>query len=86
MDEYEVRFVRSAHRELESLPMVVLQRIFPQIEHLAQEPRPRGCRKLQGEENTWRIRIGDYRVIYTVDDKERQVDIMAVRHRNHAYR
>lgn len=50
------------------------------------QPRPDGCRKLVGSEDTFRIRIGDYRVIYTVDDENRDVVIETIRHRREAYR
>ena len=66
--------------------MGMVQRLFPAIESLACEPRPRGCRKVQGADNLWRIRIGDYRVLYTIDDQARIVDILAIRHRSDAYR
>ncbi len=56
------------------------------VEALAQNPRPLGCRRLRGFENLWRIRTGDYRVIYQVFDDEMVVDIVAVRHRSQAYR
>ena len=59
MDEYALRFARAARRELETLDMMMVQRLFPAIESLAREPRPRGCRKVQGADNLWRIRIGD---------------------------
>ena len=53
---------------------------------MAQDPRPRGCRKVQSFENLWRIRVGNYRVIYHVFDDDKVVDIVAVRHRNRAYK
>ncbi|MBI3075552.1 MAG: type II toxin-antitoxin system RelE/ParE family toxin [Deltaproteobacteria bacterium] len=56
------------------------------IEALAENPRPPGCRKITGSENDWRIRIGDYRVIYEIDEKERAVKIMRVRPRREVYR
>ena len=86
MNEYALRFARAAHRELEALDTAMVQRLFPPIERLAQEPRPRGCRKVQGADNLWRICIGDYRVLYTIDDRERIIDILAIRHRSDAYR
>ncbi len=63
----------------------VLGRVWSRIKALAAEPRPPGCRKLQGHESLWRIRVGDYRVIYAVYDDRRIVDIVAVRHRSKAY-
>jgi len=86
MSEYTITFAQSARKELERLSANVVSRVFPKIEALAQSPRPPGCRKLQGFENLWRIRIGDYRVIYQVFDEELVVDIVAVRHRSKAYR
>ena len=50
---------RAARKELEALNAVVVRRVFPRIEALAKEPRPKGCRKLRGEKNLWRIRVGD---------------------------
>jgi mRNA interferase RelE/StbE len=61
-------------------------RIFARIKGLGDELRPSGCRKLRGERNLWRLRVGDYRVIYTVDDRRHVVDVSAVRHRRDAYR
>jgi len=85
MADYSITFARSAGKELDALSNSLIQRIFPKIEALADEPRPSGCCKLQGFERLWRIRIGDYRVIYSVDDNLRIVDVIAVRHRRQAY-
>ncbi|MGC9997770.1 MAG: type II toxin-antitoxin system RelE/ParE family toxin [Terriglobia bacterium] len=84
--EYSVTFARSARKELEGLDRPLVDRIFPVIESLAQNPRPAKCKKLSGIQNRWRIRIGDYRVIYQISDDEKVVDIVAVRHRREAYR
>jgi mRNA interferase RelE/StbE len=86
MAEYGMTFARSARKELENLDAALVSRIFPKIKALAVEPRPAGCRKLQGEKQLWRIRIGDYRVIYAIDDQRQVVDVIAVRHRSAAYR
>ena len=85
MTDYNITFARSARKELENLDAYIVNRIFPKIEALAKEARPAGCRKLQGEKNLWRIRIGDYRVIYVHYEGEQRVDIIAVRHRSKAY-
>ena len=86
MHEYILTFARSARRELERLDTTVITRVLPRIEALVDEPRPSGCRKLRGSKNLWRIRIGDYCVIYEVDDAARAIDIVGVRHRREAYR
>ena len=84
--EYTVVFARSARRELERLEAGVAGRIISRVEALAEDPRPRGCVKLQGAADLWRIRIGDYRVIYSLNDDARLVDVRVVRHRSDAYR
>jgi mRNA interferase RelE/StbE len=86
MNDYSVTFARSARKELEALEIPYVERIVVRIEALMRDPRPRDCKKLQGEENLWRIRIGNYRVVYAIYDKKRVVDIIAVRHRRDIYR
>jgi mRNA interferase RelE/StbE len=85
VNEYEIQFSRSARKELESLTSEVVGRIFPKITALAGDPRPSECRKLVGAES-FRIRVGDYRVIYSIDDDSRIIDIRAIRHRREAYK
>lgn len=85
MSDYSIRFIRSARKELEALPSTLVQRIFGKIESLADNPRPTGCKKLKGGNELWRIRIGDYRVIYSIHENEVLVEIIAVRHRSDAY-
>jgi mRNA interferase RelE/StbE len=83
---YEVYIEKAAENDLKRLPTTSFQRIIPQIRTLAQNPRPSGCRKLTGSKNDWRIRVGDYRVLYEIDEKTRAVRIMRVRHRREVYR
>lgn len=85
MSDYTITFARSARKELEALDAAIINRILPKIEALAKEPRPAGCRKLQGEKSLWRIRVGDYRIVYAIYDEERLVDIVIIRHRSKAY-
>lgn len=86
MADYTVVFARSARKELESLPEPFSSRILARIESLAVTPRPSGVRKMEGAGDLWRLRVGDYRVIYEIDDRRRLIDISAVRHRKNAYR
>jgi len=67
-NRYSIAFARSASKELESLESTIVRRLVPRIRALAENPRPPGCKKLAGTANSWRIRIGDYRVVYRVDD------------------
>lgn len=86
MPDYSVTFARSARKELERLPSSIGRRILGRIEALTKGPRPPGIIKLQGSKNLWRMRVGDYRAIYNIDDDARTVDISAIRHRRDAYR
>jgi mRNA interferase RelE/StbE len=83
---YEVLIERTAERDLKSLPTALFSRIVPRIKALANNPRPAGCHKLAGSKNDWRIRIGDYRVVYEIDDARKRVKIFRVRHRREVYR
>ena len=85
MADYAITFARSARKELEALEQKQVERVFRRIEGLGKEPRPSGCKKLIGSKLLWRIRIGDYRIIYAVYDDRQVVDIVAVRHRKDVY-
>lgn len=82
---YTVNVKRSAQKEIRALDASAQARVIEAVRGLASDPRPAGCRKLVGAENRWRIRVGDYRVIYTIDDAVRVVEIIAARHRSKAY-
>ena len=86
MPLYEIVFARSARKELQALPYTVAERVLEKVELLALNPRPSGCKKLRGHSSLWRIRVGEYRVIYSIDDDNRIVDVSVVRHRSEAYR
>ena len=83
---HEVYLEHAAEKDLKKLPGEIFQRIIIHIKSLAGTPRPSGCRKITGAKNDWRIRVGDYRIIYEVDDNVRVVKIMGVRDRREAYR
>ena len=83
---YEVYLGRAAERDLRQLSAENFHRVIPQIKALAENPRPSGCHKITGSKSDWRIRVGEYRVIYEIDEKTRAVRVMRVRHRREAYR
>jgi mRNA interferase RelE/StbE len=64
VSDYRVSLATSAGKELGNLPGSVVRRIVPRLEALAATPRPPGCKKLRGGANEWRIRVGDYRIVY----------------------
>jgi mRNA interferase RelE/StbE len=82
---YAVSVNRSAQKEIRALDGSIRVRVVHSFHLIAANPRPPGCRKLVGAINRWRIRIGEYRVIYSIDDANRQVEVVAVRHRSKAY-
>ncbi len=84
-DVYRVTFAASAKRELIALSVNAIERIQPRIRELANDPRPPGCKKLRGARNLWRIRVGDYRVVYTVNDTAKTVDVTRIAHRREVY-
>jgi mRNA interferase RelE/StbE len=85
MPQYEIVFARSARKDLQSLPHNLVERIMEKIELLASNPRPAACKKLRGHSNLWRIRVGEYRIIYGVYDEKLVIDISVIRHRSDAY-
>ena len=83
---YSITIKKSAVKEMELLPKKILQSINTSIYLLAENPRPPGCKKLKGAKgNFWRIRVGDYRVLYSIEDEIRIVDIYKVGHRRDIY-
>ena len=82
---YELRLARSARKELEALSDAMLARIARQLDALVTAPRPRGCKKLRGATDLWRVRVGDYRIIYRVDDEASVIEVRAIRDRKDAY-
>jgi mRNA interferase RelE/StbE len=75
----------SAAKELKKLSGQLIARIVPRLENLSSNPRPAGCKKLQGGEREFRIRIGDYRVVYMIDDAKMLVEVTRIRHRRDVY-
>ena len=84
--QYQVDLAASARKELRALPREVLGRLFPVLKDLATSPRPAGSKKLINHLCAWRVRVGDYRIVYTVDDKERIVAVIRIAHRGEVYR
>jgi mRNA interferase RelE/StbE len=79
-----VRILRSAEKEMDRLPTIFHARLSQRILSLEENPRPRGIKKLSGREE-YRLRIGDYRILYVVNDESRTVTVLAVGHRREVY-
>jgi mRNA interferase RelE/StbE len=82
---YRLTFKRSAAKELDDLPAQVLARVVARVDSIAHNPRPVGCEQLSGEKK-YRIRQGDYRVVYSIDDAQSIVTVTKIGHRRDVYR
>jgi mRNA interferase RelE/StbE len=83
---YELYVERRAEKDLSKLPAPLFVQITTKIEDLAANPHPQGSRKIVGSQADWRLRVGDYRVLYEIDERTKTVVIMCVKHRREAYR
>ena len=84
---YLVRLETAAERELDRLPKDILRRVDAKLMGLKRQPRTRGAVKLEGRQGQgWRVRVGDYRILYTIEDEARTVSVYRISHRGSAYR
>jgi mRNA interferase RelE/StbE len=82
---YSVEIKQSAQKELDALDRTLFTRLDRKILALSGNPRPAGCKKLKGYKDLWRIRVGDMRVVYVIDDSAKLVSVMRVAHRREIY-
>lgn len=83
---YTVEYLEIAEKSLLRLPKQIVKRVRDSIQALKIDPRPPGSKKLKGEGNKWRIRVGDYRVVYSIEDDRLVILIIDVGHRKDIYR
>jgi mRNA interferase RelE/StbE len=83
---YRIELTRRAEKQFKDLPSTVQQRIKPKVDALSENPLPDGVSKLQGADDLYRIRVGDYRVIYQIQNKQLLVLVVKVAPRRDAYR
>ncbi|MGD0768767.1 MAG: type II toxin-antitoxin system RelE/ParE family toxin [Tepidisphaeraceae bacterium] len=83
---FTILYRASVKREMRRLDAVMVKRIDAAILALAENPRPSGCVRLSGQSHLWRIRVGDYRVLYEIQDQQLVVLVVSVAHRREAYR
>lgn len=84
--QYRIEVTPAAQRDLKALPRDVLKRVDAKILALADNPRPSGSRLLRGQERLFRVRVGDYRIVYQIEDDRLVILVVRVRHRGKAYR
>ena len=85
MTVYRVEFTTAAAKEVRKLEPQVRRRILAGISELERDPRPHGVRKLAGYSDAWRVRVGDYRVLYEISDGRVLVTVVRVAHRREVY-
>ena len=83
---YTVNLTRRAQKDLDRLPGQLFERVLSSVAALSEDPRPYGYEKLHGPEEGFRIRAGDHRILYDIDDVRHEVLILRVKHRREAYR
>ena len=83
---FRVEWKKSTRKDLRRLPPAIVERVIEAVESLAEDPFPHGSEKLSGSEHAFRIRLGDYRVVYEVVVESSLVEIQRVRHRKDVYR
>lgn len=81
MTRYDLEIKKSAQKELDALDDALFDRVDRKILSLAENPRPTGCKKLRGFRDQWRLRVGEWRVVYLIDDAIKRVIITRVQHR-----
>lgn len=86
MEPYSLTFKKSAEKDLRKIPREIIPHIFEHVEDLTRDPVPRETYKLADAENLYRIRVGDYRIIYQVLHERHEVTVIYIRHRSVAYR
>ena len=86
MDLYKIEWKRSAIKELKKLDKTIIKRIINSVEALSENPQPKGCRKLKGAEFTYRLRLGKYRIIYSLQSSKLVIEIIKIGHRKEIYR
>ena len=84
MVNYKIEIKKSAAKEISKLPKEAVKRIVEKIQTLSDEPRPNGCKKLSGDEK-YRIRVGVYRILYSITDEKLVIFIVKVGHRKEIY-
>ena len=84
MANYSIEIKKSAAKEIEKLPKTMMLRVLEKIKNLSSEPRSLGCKKLSGDEK-YRIRVGNYRILYSVEDDILVVYVVKVGHRREIY-
>jgi len=83
---YKVELKKSAEKALFKLPKPMIGKVINLLQELSIDPRPNGCKKLTGANNTYRVRVGDYRILYSILDDILIIDVIKIGHRKEIYK
>lgn len=86
MASYQIEWKNSAYKELQKLPRPIITKVVAVVADLSNDPYPSGVKKLIGSERSYRIRVGDYRIVYEIIENKLIIEIVRVRHRKDVYR
>ncbi len=84
--KFRVELAPPARKQIAGLDKTIATRILRKLDELAEDPRPAGCKKLQGDDNLWRVRVGDYRIVFSIFDDVLLVIVARIAHRRDVYR
>jgi len=84
MENYKIEIKKSATKEIAKLPKNILKRILNKIQSLSSDPRPNGCKKLTADEK-YRVRVGNHRILYSIEDEKLVIYVVKVGHRKKVY-
>ncbi len=86
MASYRIEWKNSAYKELQKLPRPIITKVVAAVADLSNDPYPSGVKKLVGSERSYRIRVGDYRIVYEIIENKLTIEIVRVRHRKDVYK
>lgn len=86
MNNYQLIISKSVQKQIDKLPSTIIEKIIKKLKELSNQPRPNGVIKLKGFEHQYRIRVGDYRLRYDIDDSHLEIKILQCKHRREVYR
>ncbi len=85
MSNYQINIKKTALKQINALPENLKNRVLLQIDELENNPRPSGCKKLKGRKDRYRLRVSDYRIIYSINDRQLTIYVLQVGHRREIY-
>ncbi len=83
--KYSIEYLPSFEKDLKKLSGKIVKEIFARLDGFPENPRPRGYKKIKGSKDLYRLRVGDYRIVYRIDDRRKSACLILARHRSKVY-